>query len=178
VQAIPAYYVLVLVFACEEAKLSWESRCGETIDLPDDHNHIVAPNVGRVMDQLETQVSDLRSFLTGEAPAGSPMSGYSPTPHHPASSSRSALGDNSAHDTAASPSAKRKADDDDAGGKQQRSKRNRVCISLPSLYLVSIFCTRLTIPLNLDLQYISIAWYVPPPLPSISSARYRYTITL
>ena len=103
------------------------------------------------MDILETQVSDLRSFLTHPAAAAGPGSGTpvagGPTaisPRHPSAhpgSPLSAPGDNSA---LASPFAsgsgggagfgarngagKRKADGDDGSGKTQRSKRNRVCV--------------------------------------------------
>ncbi len=94
------------------------------------------------MDLLETQVSDLRSFLGAAAAPQSPEVvspndvPYSPGPlransHH---SSLSAPGDNSAQQPPPSPleprpgTAKRRADDGDAdsAAKQQRSKRNRV----------------------------------------------------
>lgn len=101
------------------------------------------------MDILETQVSDLRSFLTHPAPAGPGPGTGGPTaisPRHPSAhpgSPLSAPGDNSALPSpfasgtgggatgaaygARNGAGKRKADGDDGSGKAQRSKRNRVC---------------------------------------------------
>lgn len=109
----------------------------------------LCPNAFVSMDQLETQVSDLRSFLS-QAPlapeevvsprdvAYSPAGPLRASSHH---SSLSALGDNSAPQPSSpvdsrvstTGAAKRRADDGDgeAVAKQQRSKRNRVgrCLS-------------------------------------------------
>src|SRR4051794_22497386 len=81
------------------------------------------------MDQLESQINDIR-FLTG-APAQA-AAGQPPLPGAPrASLSASSPGHapappTSAYSPDAPASAKRRLDDDDDGGKQQRSKRNRV----------------------------------------------------
>jgi hypothetical protein len=126
------------------------------------------------MDQLETQVSDLRSFLGAAAAPqgqGSPNSvqqqvanASSVSPHdYPLRASLSVSGrDNSAHlddpqsppvgasPSYASSSAKRRAEDaDDGHAKQQRSKRNRVCDDLmfPSLHSLCSWLTgRLSLP--------------------------------
>lgn len=99
------------------------------------------------MDILETQVSDLRSFLTHPAGPGTPVTrpgaaAISP-PRHPGSP-LSAPGDNSALPSPfasgsgsgfvgaarnGAAAGKRKADGDDGSSKTQRSKRNRVCHS-------------------------------------------------
>ncbi|KAK5653784.1 hypothetical protein OQA88_7942 [Cercophora sp. LCS_1] len=104
------------------------------------------------MDLLETQASEIRSFLgpappaVGASASATDATAYSPArtgPHRPSShhSSHSALGDNSAHATqpqagsspltvngndASTSASKRRAEDDaDSSSKQQRSKRNR-----------------------------------------------------
>ena len=106
-----------------------------------------------MMNLLETQASEIRSFLgpappsvggpggesdvpapavMGFAPAYSSSNGSGPHSHRPSTGSHSAHGDNSAQPPhTGSPTdnaAKRKASDGDveASAKQQRSKRNRV----------------------------------------------------
>lgn len=96
------------------------------------------------MDQLEEQVSDLRSFLgAAQAPQGPEVVlphniAYSDGPLHASSHATTALsapGDNSAQSPSPLDSqtttSKRRAEDGDVDGpaaKQQRSKRNRVCV--------------------------------------------------
>lgn len=113
------------------------------------------------MDQLETQVSDLRSFLdTTAAPQGPEAAQQVVSPHdvgpHRSNSHHSpfsAPGDNSAPQhhhpqspldahaagTSATASAKRRAEEDDDGpARQQRSKRNRVSMFLIILMIVVV----------------------------------------
>ncbi|KAH7375289.1 fungal-specific transcription factor domain-containing protein [Plectosphaerella cucumerina] len=87
------------------------------------------------MEQIETQVSDLRYLTSAPVPLpaerqGTVSAAY--TPHHTADLAQSP-GGNSAHSAAASRAndgsnlnpAKRRHDDESPAGKQQRSKRNR-----------------------------------------------------
>lgn len=151
------------------------------------------PDGLHVMEQIETQATDLRYLAQGPVPLSDTASAYeTPQPH--ASPGSASVGDNSAPPTVAgsnmqhhhshhdagvggvgestNPNKRKSVDDGGAGGKQTRSKRNRVRTG-PTPNALGATLGR-TQPGHFSLlthsalgsrhQYISIAWSVLAPI--------------